>query len=115
MISSIVLFFKRDWAGGAGPTVDVPRLVPAVVTVVVPGLVVAGADAVAVGADADDAVVPVVAPVVPVVVVVDGAVVVVAGFPRLANMLLAEAAVVAAGVVESVELFGFGVLKSPPD
>lgn len=25
MISSIVLFFRRDWAGGAGPAVDWPR------------------------------------------------------------------------------------------
>lgn len=115
MISSIVLFFRRDWAGGAGPTVDAPRLVPVVVAVVVPGLVVAGADAVAVAAGADDAVVPVVAPVVPVVVVVDGAVVVVAGFPKFANMLLVGAAVVVAGVVESVGTFGFGVVKSPPD
>lgn len=116
MISSIVLFFRRDWAGGAGPTVDAPRLVPVVVAVGVPGLVVAGAaDAVAVTAGADDAGVPVVAPVVPVVVVVDGAAVVVAGFPMFANMLLAGAAVVVAGVVESVEAFGFGVLKRPPD
>lgn len=111
IISSIVLFFRRDWAGGAGPTVDAPRLVPVVVAVVVPGLVVVGADAVPVTAGADDAVVP----VVPVVVVVDGAVVVVAGFPMFANMLLAGAAVVVAGVVESVEPFGFGVLKRPPD
>ena len=27
IISSIDLFFKRDWAGGLGPVVDVPRLV----------------------------------------------------------------------------------------
>jgi hypothetical protein len=25
MISSMVLFFRRDWAGGAGPVVDWPR------------------------------------------------------------------------------------------
>jgi len=56
MISSIVLFFKRDWAGGAGPTVEAPKpapaggaVVPAVVPVVedpvvaVVGAAVAGA------------------------------------------------------------------------
>lgn len=48
MISSIVLFFSRDWAGGAGPTVDVPKLVPEAPAVGAPAV---GLVSVVVGAD----------------------------------------------------------------
>lgn len=34
IISSIVLFFRRDWAGGVGPAVEAPRPAPAVAPVV---------------------------------------------------------------------------------
>ena len=80
IISSIVLFFKRDCAAGGGPTVDAPRAEPpAAAPVVVP--------AVAVGAVVVGPEVAVVAGVVPVVVVaavLGGCVVAVdsAGFPN---------------------------------
>lgn len=117
MISSIVLFFRRDCAGGAGPTVDVPRLVPAVAAAPAPP--VAEAEVVAAAAGVDDAGVEVVAlnfraPVDAVVAAVDGAVVVVAVVPIFAN-ILPPAAVVVAGAVDSVEAPSLGVPKSPPD
>lgn len=82
------MFFSRDCAGGAGPTVDAPRPVfsPAGPAVAV---LVSGAAVVIVGA-------PVVAVVIAGVDVV-GVDVVVAGFPTFANMLLPEVAVVVAG------------------
>jgi hypothetical protein len=50
MISSIVLFFNRDWAGGMGPRVDAARLGAVVVDVgaaVVPVVAVVAAGAAA--------------------------------------------------------------------
>lgn len=89
IISSIVLFFRRDCAGGAGPAVEAPRLGVAavvegapplaasvVVVVVVAGAVVDGAVVAAVVAA------PAVVVAVVVVAVVDAGWVVSAGFPN---------------------------------
>ena len=86
MISSMVLFFSRDCAGGAGPTVDAPR------PVFSPAVAVFASEAVVVVVGA-----PAVAVVVAGVDVVAGADVVVADFPIFANMLLPEVAAVVAG------------------
>ena len=52
MISSIVLFFRRDWLEGAGPVVEAPSApVAAVVDASVEAVIVAGAVAEVVAAE----------------------------------------------------------------
>ena len=115
IISSIVLFFKRDCAAGGGPTVDAPRAEP-------PAAVPAVAPAVAVGAAVVGPEVAVVAGAVPVVVaaaVLGGCVVAddSAGFPNnepaVAGWVVDGAVVVVLGAVVAA---GLGEPNSPrPD
>ncbi|OOF96023.1 hypothetical protein ASPCADRAFT_130343 [Aspergillus carbonarius ITEM 5010] len=124
MISSIVLFFRRDWAGGVGPAVDAPRPRPPVAVVVVVAAVVPAVPVVVEGAPprgaAREGLSPAVVAVVLAVVLagcVDG--VLSAGLPNsppvaAAGCAAGAAVAVVAGVVVAVDLAPPSPPNKPP-